>query len=226
MGRAISLGLAAAGYDVVVGFHSSEAPAREVRELIESAGRRCVLVKGDLADPSTAHELAEAAREGFGRLDLLVNSASNFHGTAVLDTDADEWDAILDVNLRAPHLLVRACADLLSASGGSVVNISDHMGVKPWVRYGAHSVSKAALVHLTRVQAKALAPEVRVNSVAPGLVLPPEGLSEKEIEAEAAATLLERAGSPRDVVEAILYLARADYVTGQLLVVDGGGVIK
>jgi NAD(P)-dependent dehydrogenase (short-subunit alcohol dehydrogenase family) len=107
-----------------------------------------------------------------------------------------------------------------------VVNISDHMGVKPWVRYGAHSVSKAALVHLTRVQAKALAPEVRVNAVAPGLVLPPEGLSEEEVEAEAAATLLERAGSPGDVVEAILYLARADYVTGQLLVVDGGGVIK
>jgi NAD(P)-dependent dehydrogenase (short-subunit alcohol dehydrogenase family) len=106
-----------------------------------------------------------------------------------------------------------------------VVNIADHMGTKPWVRYGAHSVSKAALIHLTRIQARALAPGVRVNAVAPGLVLPPDDLSDEALEREIEATLVKRVGTPQDVVEAVLYLIRAPYVTGQLLAVDGGGTL-
>lgn len=225
VGRAISLGLAEAGYHVVVNYRSSRGPARETAEEIRGLGRRCEIVQGDLGEPGTPSALVGAVREAFGRLDLLVNSAANFHSTAILDTDAQEWDAVLDVNLRGPHLLVRACAELLRATGGAVVNIADHMGMKPWVRYGAHSVSKAALIHLTRIQARALAPECRVNAIAPGLVLPPEGLSHEALQREIDATLVKRTGSPQDVVEAVLYLARAGYVTGQLLPVDGGGTI-
>lgn len=225
VGRAISLGLAEAGYDLVVNYRSSAGPAREVAEEVRELGRRCELVQGDLGQPGTAPALAHGVRDAFGRLDLLVNSAANFHSTDILDTDAGEWDAVLDVNLRGPHLLVRACADLLRASGGAVVNIADHMGMKPWVRYGAHSVSKAALIHLTRIQARALAPECRVNAIAPGLVLPPEGIPDEALQREIDATLVKRVGSPQDVVEAVLYLARASYVTGQLLPVDGGGTI-
>jgi NAD(P)-dependent dehydrogenase (short-subunit alcohol dehydrogenase family) len=223
LGRALSLGLADAGFDVVVNFRSSAGPAEEVRDRITALGRRCTLIQADMADPDDVRTLVGEVERAHGRLDLLVNSAASFHSTAILDVDAEEWDEILAVNTRGPHLLVREAAPLLRAAGGAVVNIADHMGTKPWVRYGAHSVSKAALIHLTRIQARALAPEVRVNAVAPGLVLPPEGISRAALEKEIEATLVKRVGTPQDVVEAVLYLARASYVTGQILAVDGGG---
>ena len=225
LGRALSLGLAEAGYDVVVNYRSSAGPAVEVRDRIEALGRRCTLARGDLSRPEDVHDLVETVRAEHGRLDLLVNSAASFHGTPILDVDAGEWDEILAVNTRGPHLLVREAAGLLRHAGGAVVNIADHMGMKPWVRYGAHSVSKAALIHLTRIQARALAPEVRVNAVAPGLVLPPDDLSEAALKREVGATLVKRVGTPQDVVEAVRYLARASFVTGQILPVDGGGTI-
>jgi pteridine reductase len=226
VGRAITLALAEAGYDVVVNFRSSEGPAREVAELLEERGRRSWLVQGDLGDPATAERLAEAVREGPGHLELLVNSAANFDATSLLDVDADRWDSVHDVNLRGPHLLTRACADLLRASHGAVVNIADHMGITPWVRYGHHSVAKAAVIHLTKVQALALAPEVRVNSIAPGLVLAPDEMDEEKLSAEIERAPLKRAGTPQDVAEAVLFLARAPYVTGHLLVVDGGATLR
>lgn len=225
VGRVISLALAEAGYDLLVHYHSSAGPAEEVRDRVEALGRRCLIHGADLSDPDSPERLAEAVRDEFGRLDLLVNSAANFRSHHILDVDAEEWDRALDVNLRAPHLLTRAASGMLRTARGAVVNIADHMGLKPWVRYGHHSVSKAALVHLTRIQARALAPEVRVNAVAPGLVLPPEGLSPEALEREVDATLLKRKGTPEDVAEAVLYLARASYVTGHLLVVDGGGTL-
>lgn len=223
LGRALSLGLADAGYDVIVNYRSSEGPALEVRDRIVELGRRCTVVQGDLGHPEHIQRIVETIHAEHGRLDLLVNSAASFHSTAILDVAAEEWDEILAVNTRGPHLLVREAAELLRSAAGAVVNIADHMGLEPWVRYGAHSVSKAALIHLTRIQARALAPEVRVNAVAPGLVLPPEGLSEGALEREIDATLVKRVGTPDDIVEAVLYLARASYVTGQILSVDGGG---
>lgn len=223
LGRALSLGLADAGYDVIVNYRSSEGPALEVRDRIVELGRRCTVVQGDLGHPEDIQRIVETIHAEHGRLDLLVNSAASFHSTAILDVAAEEWDEILAVNTRGPHLLVREAAELLRSAAGAVVNIADHMGLEPWVRYGAHSVSKAALIHLTRIQARALAPEVRVNAVAPGLVLPPEGLSEGALEREIDATLVKRVGTPDDIVEAVLYLARASYVTGQILSVDGGG---
>ena len=226
VGRAITLALADAGWDVVVNYRSSEGPARDVADALAEMGRRAWTVRGDLADPDTPRRLADAVREGPGRLDLLVNSAANFHPTEILATDAEEWDAVHDVNLRGPHLLVRACAALLRASGGAVVNIADHMGIRPWVRYGSHSVAKAAVVHLTRVQALALAPDVRVNSIAPGLVLPPDDMDEAALERELTGIPLGRAGTPQDVAEAVLFLATAPFVTGHLLVVDGGQTLR
>jgi pteridine reductase len=225
VGRAISLGLAEAGYDVVVHYRSSEGPAREVQRQIEDLGRRCVTVGADLADPASAGTVAGAVRSALGRLDVLVNAAANFRATALLEIEAEEWNQVLDVNLRAPHLLVRELAELLREGGGAVINISDHMGLKPWLRYAHHSVSKAALIHLTKIQARALAPQVRVNAIAPGLVLAPEGMPEEALQREIEATLLGRSGTPQDVVHAVLYLASARYVTGQVLVVDGGGTL-
>lgn len=226
VGRAITLALAEAGYDVVINYRSSEGPAEETARLVEEAGPRAWTVQGDLGEPETAARLAEEVRGGPGRLDLLVNSAANFFSTSLLDVDADEWDQVHDVNLRGPHLVTRACADLLRFSGGSVVNIADHMGITPWVRYGHHSTAKAALIHLTKVQALALAPEVRVNAIAPGLVLAPDDLDDAKLAEEIERTPLRRAGTPRDVAEAVLFLARSPFITGHLLVVDGGATLR
>jgi len=226
VGRAITLSLAEAGYDVVVNYRSSEGPAEEVAGLVEEAGPRAWTVQGDLGEPDTAERLAEAVRDGPGRLDLLVNSAANFDSTSLLDVDAEAWDAVHEVNLRGPHLLTRACADLLRFAGGSVVNIADHMGITPWVRYGHHSTAKAALVHLTKVQALALAPEVRVNAIAPGLVLPPDEMDDEALQREIEGIPLGHRGSPEDVARAVLFLAHAPFVTGHLLVVDGGQTLR
>ncbi|MDT8369607.1 MAG: SDR family oxidoreductase [Longimicrobiales bacterium] len=226
LGRAITLALAEAGYDLVINYRSSEGPARETAEEVEALGRRAWTIQGDLAEPATAGALAEAVRAGPGRLDLLVNSAASFDATPLLEADAEGWDAVLAVNTRGPHLLTRACADLLRETSGAVVNIADHMGIVPRVRYGAHSVSKGALIHLTRTQALALAPEVRVNAIAPGLVLPPDEMDDEKLDAELSRVPLARAGSPRDVTDAVLFLARAEFVTGHLLVVDGGQTLR
>jgi len=223
VGRAISLALADSGFDLVISYRSSGGPAEELRAIIEASGQECTVVQADLADPEAITMLGRRTREVFKRLDLLVNNAASFSSTSLLDIDGQEWNEVLNVNLRGPHLMVREFADLLRESKGSVVNIADHMGLHPWVKYAHHSVSKAGLVHLTKIQARALAPEARVNAVAPGLVLPPDEMDEKAVASAADSVLLKRAGTAEDVAEAVLYLARAEYVSGHLLVVDGGG---
>lgn len=222
VGAAISHGLARAGYDLVVTYRSSEGPARELEERIRSLGRRCALVWADLAEPRGCASVVRAAADAYGRLDLVVNSAASFSSRPLEAVNAAAWDAVMAVNVRAPHLIVRAAADLLRAAKGSVVNITDLSALEPWVRYPDHSVSKAALVHLTKVQARALAPDVRVNAVAPGAVLRPDDQSEDEWARLGEAAPLRRTGSPEDVVGAVLYLAEASFVTGQILAVDGG----
>ena len=135
---------------------------------------------------------------------------------------AEEWDAVMAVNLRAPFLLVRETAALLRAARGSVVNIVDLSALQPWTSHPHHSVSKAGLLHLTKVMARALAPHVRANAIAPGHVLPPEYFSEADIERDRRRVPLGRIGTPDDVVGAVRFLAGADYITGEVIVVDGG----
>lgn len=225
VGRALSLGLAEAGYDLVVTYLSSASEAEKVAERIRRVGRRCELVAADLSDADAAERVVGAVEGAYGRLDLLVSSAASFDAAPLLDVDAERWDAVMSLNVRAPHLLVRAAAPLLRTARGSVVNIADLSAFQPWVEHPHHAVSKAALVHLTKVQARTLAPDVRVNAVAPGAVLPPEDLSEEARRSLAAAAPLRRLGSPQDVVQAVLYLARAEFVTGEVLVVDGGRML-
>lgn len=225
VGRAITLALAEAEYDVMISYHSSEAAAQETRAAVESLGRRCETVCADLNLPASADVVVDAVRAAFGRLDLVVNSAANFDERALLDVDAEAWDAVMNLNTRAPHLLVRAAADLLRAACGSVVNIVDLAAFQPWTDYPAHSVSKAALAHLTRIQALALAPEIRVNGIAPGAVLAPDDWPPERWHALARLTPLRRTGSPEDVAQAVLFLAGAGFVTGQILAVDGGRLL-
>ena len=224
-GRAITLALADAGYDMVVNYYSSEAPARTLEAELTGRGREVLLAQGDVSDASAVGQIGQAVRERFGRLDVLVNSAATFISTPLLEIESEEWDRVMGVNLKGPHLLAREFAPLLRSSKGAIINVADHMGLKPWVLYAHHSIAKAALVHLTRIQAVALAPEVRVNAVAPGLVLAPEGMSEAAVEREVQSTLLQRPGTPEDVTRTVLFLVRSPFVTGQTIVVDGGGTL-
>ena len=225
VGRAISLAAARAGYDVMAVYRSSAAHAESLREEIPAMGRRCHTLSADLADPVASEVVVSTVQAEFGRLDLLVNSAASFDSRDLLDVDADNWDRVMALNARAPHLLVRAAADLLRTSRGSVVNITDLSAFQPWTEYPAHSVAKAALAHLTRLQARALSPEIRVNGIAPGAVLPPDDWPEDRRTALAQTAPLKRIGSPEDVAQAVLFFAKAEFVTGQILAVDGGRLL-
>lgn len=222
LGRAIALGLAGAGHDLLVHYNRSEEPAAEVVAAVRALGRRAEAVSADLSTPEGAERVARAVEEHFGRLDLLVNSAASFDEAKLLEVDAERWDSVMDLNLRGPFLVARALAPLLTEARGSVVNMVDLSAFQPWVRYPHHGVSKAGLMHLTRVLARVLAPAVRVNAIAPGAVLPPDDASEAEIEREIERTPLARIGSPDDIVRTVLFLTASPFVTGQVVVVDGG----
>lgn len=225
LGRAITVGLADAGYDLVIGYRSSAEAAKDVVSEVEAAGQLCHAIEADLTDPLAAETLVEAVRQAFGRLDLVVNSAASFRSVPLMAVDAEEWDAVMTLNVRAPHLIVRAASELLRTSRGAVVNITDLSAFQAWREYPHHAVSKAALAHLTRVQARTLAPDVRVNAVAPGAVMPPDEWKPERWNALAQLAPLNRLGKAEDVVQAVLYLAEADFVTGQILAVDGGRLL-
>jgi NAD(P)-dependent dehydrogenase (short-subunit alcohol dehydrogenase family) len=223
VGRALALSLAEAGADIVVNYNASADAARETVRDIESRGRRAVAVQADVARTADVARLVDEAGSAFGRLDILVNSASLFHRTPFAGITADEWDRVLDVNLKGPFLLSQAAAPLLARDGGGViVNILDLSALQPWPSFAHHAVSKAGLLQLTRVMARALAPDIRVNAVSPGTVLPPEG---HEGEDGSARRVVEREGRPQDVADALLYLVRSDFVTGENLLVEGGRLL-
>lgn len=226
MGRALSLGLAESGYDVVVHYHTSERGAEEVVEEVRSLGQRSIPASGDLGRSDDIRGIADRIRDTFDTVDLLVNNASTFFQNPLLEVGEEEWDRAMSVNVKGPFLLARELVPELAREGGSVVNITDLSAFTPWTEFPHHSVSKAALLHLTRTMAKALAPEIRVNAVAPGTVLPPDAYGPEERERSRRRTLLGTLGSPQDVVRTVLFLARSPFVTGEVVVVDGGQRLK
>jgi pteridine reductase len=226
VGRAISSALAEDGYRLVVHYNSSSGPADELVDEIRGRGGEAVAIGADLADADAVRRLAVEAVDAFGGIDLLVNNASVFPPERLEETDEALWDHTIAVNLRAPFFLIRHLAQTLRERRGVVINMADLAGIQTWAAYAAHGISKAGVVHLTRVAARSLAPEVRVNGIAPGTVLPPESMSDDEIRALAQRAPLKRNGSPDDVVRALRYLLTADFVTGETLVVDGGRLLK
>ncbi|SVA93842.1 uncharacterized protein METZ01_LOCUS146696 [marine metagenome] len=226
VGRAISIALARQGYDLAISYNSSDKPAKDLQNSLRQEGREILLLEGDLSCPVTIENMAATFQKNFSQLDLLVNNAANFFSTSLLETNCDEWDEVMAVNLRAPHLLVKEFAHLLTKSSGSVINISDHLGIKPRSSYAHHSIAKAGLIHLTRIQAMVLAPHVRVNAIAPGLVLPPEDMDDEKYKQEVSKTLIDRAGTVDDVTQAMTFLLNSPNITGQTIVVDGGSTIS
>jgi 3-oxoacyl-[acyl-carrier protein] reductase len=229
IGRAIAGALAAAGVDVAIAYVGHLQGATAVADAVRAAGRRSVAVQLDQRDPAAIDAAVDTVVQAFGRVDILVNNAAWNIGIPFTDLDAltvDVWDRVLETNLRGPYLLARACAPHLRAHGaGRIVNIASVGGLYPGSSSIAYSASKAGLIHLTRCLAVALAPEVTVNCVAPGLV---EGtrmaqrLPDEIIQYARGQAVLRRTGDAGDIAAQTVAFCRAESITGQVLVVDGG----
>jgi pteridine reductase len=227
LGQAMARALAGRGMAVAIHHHASAAGGAALRDQIVAAGGRAACFAADLTDARAAAALPRRVVAELGGLDVLVNSAAVMHRVGFEETTPELYDATLDLNLRAVFFCTQGAAPALRAARGKVVNLADLGGLEPWPGFAAHSVSKAGVVMLTRVLARALAPEVTVNAIAPGAVLVPESYDDAERERLARTTPLGRLGSPDDVTAALLYLLEGgDYVTGEVLVVDGGRLFR
>lgn len=224
LGRAVALRLAEEGADVVIHHRSSEVEAQSAVAEIAKLGRRGVAIAADLGKVAEIKRLFDETAKYFGRLDILVNSAANFLPASIISTTEEIWDASLDTNLRAPFFCAQAAAPLLRRTKGVIINFADTGGLLGWPGYIPHSVSKAGVVMLTQVLAKALAPEVRVNGIAPGTITMPGDPPEWEADFLKVAPL-RRSGTPGDITDAVLFLVHSKFITGQILAVDGGRVL-
>ncbi len=221
LGRAVALRLAEEGADVVVHYRESAKEAAEVVGRVEEMGQRAVAIRANLQSVDEIRKLFLDAGNELGRLDLLVNSAANFLPGSVISTTEAIWDASLDTNVKSPFFCSQAAAPMLRRSRGCIVNFADTGGILGWPGFIGHSVAKAGVINLTKSLAKALAPDVRVNAIAPGTISMPGDPPEWEEEFIKLAPL-KKTGRPSDIADAVVYLATADFVTGLVLVVDGG----
>jgi pteridine reductase len=226
VGRALALALAEKGATVAVHFNDSSTGADEVVQLIANGGGKSRPFGADLTKADAPAALVKAVVDAFGKLDVLVNSAAIMVRTPFGEVDAETWDRMFALNLRAPFLLSQAAAPHLKRARGAIVNISDLAAFETWPGYVPHGITKAGVNQMTRNLARVMAPEVRVNGIAPGTVLLPDGWSQDDSARLSETTPLGRSGSPADVVAAMLYLIEADYVTGETIIVDGGRHVR
>jgi 3-oxoacyl-[acyl-carrier protein] reductase/pteridine reductase len=223
VGKAITMALARAGADVVINYNSSAAAAEQTAAEAQAHGVEALAVQANITDHRQVATMVTAAERKFGRLDILVNSASLWQATPFPTDNLDGWHLVTSILINGSFYCANAVAPLMLAQEeGAIVNIIDLSAWEPWPDFAAHSVGKAALLALSRQLALELAPAVRVNAVAPGPVMPPPDFDQDIINRTAHKTLLERWGTAEDVAEAVLYFIRADYVTGEVIAVDGG----
>lgn len=226
IGRAISLALASEGMSVCLHYGSSQDAAEQTAAEILNAGGAVVTVQADLAEPQTAAKVIfDAAREEFGQVDVLVNNASIFEPGTLADLTSEGWQRHQTINLAAPTFLCQQFASELSrrpGDTGAIINIADWRAQRPQAGHLAYTISKSGLVALTQILAQELAPSVRVNAIAPGAILPPPGAAADFEEQIASCIPLHRTGSPAGIVDAVLFLLRSNFVTGEVVHVTGG----
>jgi len=229
VGAAICRRLHAAGAELAVHYRSSESEALEMCcELNALRPESAAVFRSDLLDLKALRKLIHEVIEKFGRLDALINNASSFYATPLAEVDDQQWHDLLGTNLRAPLFLAQAAAAELRRRHGCIVNIADIHAERPMHGHLLYSVAKAGLAALTRALAQEMAPQVRVNAVAPGVILWPEAWMDEEQRRKIVAhTLLKREGEPEDIAKTVLFLIQdSPYVTGQIIAVDGGRSIN
>ena len=217
LGKSFAVTLARLAYDIILHYHSAEDDALQTKAEIESMGRRVILARADLTDPGQIQSLIAS----LDSLDVLVNSAACMPGGNVDTLSIENWDVSLDLNLRAPFLLAQSVSKKMP-EGGLIVNITDVGAQKAWSRYPSYTVGKAALESLTRILARALAPRIRVNAIAPGFVLQSDIVRPEEWERLIARIPLKRPARSEEITSALEFLLKNEYITGQVIVVDGG----
>jgi len=230
VGAEIARTLHAHGMNLVVHYRSSKDDAHALQiELEKCRPKSVVLVMGDLLKVSQLPDIVEEAVAAFGRIDALINNASTFYPTPVSTATEEQWDDLIGTNLKAPFFLSQAAAPHLKKTHGSIVNIADIHGERPIKQYPIYSAAKAGLVMLTKSLARELAPEVRVNAIAPGTIMWPEGgaeVSAAQQQKMLARIPLNRSGSPDDIARTALFLIRdAGYINGQVIAVCGGRTV-
>ncbi len=226
LGRVVAHALLRRGVRVAIHYNRSEHGARQTAMEGEAMGGTIALLQADLRDAAAAEGLGARAAEALGGLDILVNSAAVMERRPLAEITPDDWDRTMDLNLRGAFFVAKGAAAAMGDQGGAIVNIADLAAFERWTGYPAHVISKAGVVTMTEVLAKALAPRVRVNAVAPGAILLPEDFDGAAAGHLTASTPLGRLGHPTDVVAAVLFLLEQEYVTGETLVVDGGRRIR
>ncbi len=223
VGKAITLGLARAGANVVINYQSSDQDAQITAGEAAAMGVKALPVQADVSDPEQVMNMVVKAQKQFGQIDILVNNASYFKTTPLPTTNIELWQRITRILIDGAFYCSNAVAPQMIEMGqGVIINIVDLSPWQPAPRFSAHNVGKAAVLAMTHQLAADLAPHIRVNAVAPGSVLAPAAYSEAKIQQAAQRNLLKRWGSPEDVVQTVIFLIRSDFITGEVIVVDGG----
>ena len=223
LGKALALALAEHGARVVIHYGSSAAPAQATVRQIQAMGSDALAIQADLSQPGQTPSIVERAATHFGQVDILVNSAAIFEPGTWDDTTEANWDRHFAINLKSPFFLSQAFAVHVGRGrAGHIVNIADWRGVRPGTGHVAYTLTKAALIAMTKSLAQALAPNIQVNAIAPGMILPPPGQDQAYLERWAHKIPAQRVGSPEEVARALIFLLRSDFVTGDLIFVTGG----
>lgn len=223
LGRALALALAAQQVRVVVHYHSSADAAQATVQQIRSMGSDAMALQADLLDLSRIQDMIKRAGDHFGQIDILINNAAIFKLGDPIATTAANWDEHFAVNLKAPFFLSQAIAAQVGPDRSAhIINIADWRGAQPDPQYTAYSLTKAALIAMTRTLALALAPNICVNAIAPGAILPPADKDHTYFDRLAATIPLGHSGSPIDVAQAMIFLLHSNFITGELIFVTGG----
>ena len=222
IGRSVALRLAAEGADVIVNYRTSHEGADEVVARISAAGRRARAIRADVSKRPEVLAMFASVEKQFGRLDILVNNAGMFFAKRFEELTEEHWDTILDTNLKSQFLCSQAAVPMLRHTGqGRIINFASLGGLLAWPAYTHYCVSKAGVIMLTRCLARALAPEITVNAIAPGTISFP-GDAPEIAEDFIRRTPLRRTGTPEDIDDAVVFLVKSAFITGQVIVVDGG----
>ncbi len=226
VGRTIALALAARGVTVAIHYRNSAQEAAQTVAEIEAMGAKARPFHADLEKVSDIESLVSDVAAAFGRLDILVNSAAVFYRTPLADITEHDWNVNMDINLKAPFFAAKFAGQFMLRQGaGKIINIGDSAGIRPYKNYLPYTVSKCGMIGLTQALARGLAPEIQVNCLAIGPVLPTQDSDAAQIEVMARSTLTRRLGAPADVARGVVFLCETDFATGATIVLDGGRLI-